>query len=119
MVNNFKSTDPTVASLTYVINPSVTVVYKNPLTIIIQAVDALGRNQTNATDVFTISIIGAIQGSFTIINNGDGTYNLTLIPLLPGYYIISIVLNGIPISGSPYSILVTGNSLLFLCIISF
>jgi adhesin/invasin len=74
-----------------------------PVTITITAFDAFGNRVTRGGDDFQIRVN---QGtSFKPNDNGDGTYT-TRLNLDIGLFRIDITLDGKPINGSPYQILV-------------
>ena len=74
-----------------------------PVTITITAFDAFGNRVTRGGDDFQIRVN---QGtSFKPTDNGDGTYTSRL-NLGSGLFRIDITLDGKPINGSPYQVLV-------------
>jgi adhesin/invasin len=74
-----------------------------PATVAITAVDAFGNRLTRGGDNFQIRVN---QGTSVEPNdNGDGTYTARL-DLAVGVFRIDITLDGEPIQGSPYQIIV-------------
>lgn len=72
---------------------------------LIQAKDALGRSLTTGGAYFAVSSTGPAPITFTVVDLGNGLYNVSYTPSTYGTYLISVKLNGRnPISNSPFTV---------------
>ena len=51
---------------------------------------------------FQVSVTGANVSSPAVVDNGDGTYSASYLPLFKGRDQVAITFGGVPIKGSPY-----------------
>jgi hypothetical protein len=88
-----------------------TVVTGAEVTITVQAKDASGRSLTTGGATVAATITGANAGGpITATDNGNGTYTITYTAANEGTDVIAITLNGTPISGSPFTVTVSGDA---------
>ncbi|HEY2824939.1 MAG TPA: invasin domain 3-containing protein, partial [Gemmatimonadales bacterium] len=78
-------------------------------TVVIRERDAFGNARTANTGGLTVAaqVSGANVAPAAVVSNGDGTYNATYTPALAGTDAITITFNASPISGSPFSSVVS------------
>ncbi len=69
--------------------------------------DVSGNRLSGGGEVITASVTGANVATATVEDHGDGTYTASYTPTQAGSDIVAITLNGQPISGSPYTSVVT------------
>ena len=77
----------------------------NPTTFTVSVRDAQGNPVGHGGDAVVINV--ETFGGQVVTDNGDGTYRATFAPNAVGTFAVTITLNGIPISGSPFSTTVT------------
>jgi adhesin/invasin len=77
-------------------------------TILVTARDQFGNRVLSGGATVVVTVGGANRRNpFTARDNGDGTYTGSYVPFVLGTDTIGITLNGIAISGSPYTSVVT------------
>jgi hypothetical protein len=78
-----------------------------PLTVTVQAKDDQGNDLTTGGDDVIVEATGAnASGPVTATDNGDGTYEGSYLPVNLGTDSISVTINGTPISGSPFTVVI-------------
>lgn len=78
-------------------------VLRQPTKFRIHASDRQGRSCFVGGDAFTVNIRGPSKVSPALTDNGDGTYEVQWEGSVTGAYLISVLLNGDHIDGSPYA----------------
>jgi filamin len=73
-------------------------------TFTIFARDGDDQPKTEGGDPFQLKFNGPADVKFNLVDNGDGTYNVTYHPDVAGDYTLQIELEGQPIKNAPYSI---------------
>jgi uncharacterized protein (DUF2141 family) len=69
--------------------------------------DGYDQPRTEGGDDFTVVIDGPEPVTVNVVDNGDGTYAVSYLPLVAGDYVIHVNLEGQPIKNSPHSVKVT------------
>jgi Bacterial Ig-like domain (group 1)/Filamin/ABP280 repeat len=73
-----------------------------PVGIVVHVADAEGNPVGHGGDQVQITVRNV--GSLSVVDQGDGSYTATFNPPGPSTYTIDISLNGVAISGSPFSV---------------
>jgi adhesin/invasin len=73
----------------------------------VQARDGSGNPRTAGGDAVAVSVSGSNSATPEVSDNGDGTYRSGYTPQVAGVDQVAITLNGSPISGSPYTSMVS------------
>jgi len=63
--------------------------------------------RTEGGDDFKVVIDGPSPVSVNVVDNGDGTYAVSYLPLVAGDYLINVTLEGHPIKNAPHSVKIT------------
>lgn len=72
--------------------------------IAVQARTSTGAAMTSGGDAVTVTVTGDNPaGALPVTDNGNGTYTASYTPQAAGTDQVAITLNGVPISGSPYT----------------
>jgi adhesin/invasin len=71
--------------------------------ITIQGRDAIGNPVGTGGDIVNVAVSGANSAMPVVTDNADGTYSATYTPTVLGTDNVAITLNGMPISGSPFT----------------
>ena len=72
--------------------------------ITVQARTSTGAAMDSGGDAVTVTVSGNnAAGSLSVTDNGNGTYTASYTPQAAGSDQVAITLNGVPISGSPYT----------------
>jgi hypothetical protein len=69
--------------------------------------DENGVRVTTGGDTVAASVTGAQTGSATVTDNNNGTYDGTFTPTATGTLTFAVTLNGSPINGSPFAVVVS------------
>jgi hypothetical protein len=78
-----------------------------PITVTVQAKDDAGSNLTTGGDEVIVEATGDNDsGPITATDNGDGTYEASYLPVNLGTDIIGVTINGTPIAGSPFTVVI-------------
>jgi hypothetical protein len=78
-----------------------------PLTITVQAKDEAGNDMTTGGEDVIVEATGEnASGPVTAIDNGDGTYEGSYLPVNLGTDSIAVTINGTPIAGSPFTVII-------------
>ncbi|HXE57317.1 MAG TPA: filamin/ABP280 repeat domain-containing protein, partial [Gemmatimonadales bacterium] len=73
-------------------------------TIVVTAYDQFGNRITGGGAAVAITVSGANNpGPLQVSDGGDGTYSASYLPVFTGTDQVTIVLNGVPLSGSPFA----------------
>jgi adhesin/invasin len=75
----------------------------DPTVIIVTTRDANGNALTTGGETVAVNVTGANTATPPVTDNGNGTYTASYTPTVVGIDNVAITLNGLPISGSPYS----------------
>ena len=75
---------------------------QTPTAFWIHAADMHGRARLSGGDAFSVSIRGPSRVTPTLIDNDDGTYEVRWMASVSGSYLISTLLNGEHLKGSPF-----------------
>jgi hypothetical protein len=78
-----------------------------PTKMVVTVRDVSGNQMSAGGEVVAASVTGANVATATVEDNGDGTYTATYTPTAAGTDSVTITLAGQPISGSPYTSVVT------------
>ena len=73
----------------------------------VQARDGAGNPRTEGGDAVAVSVSGSNTATPAVTDNGNGTYSASYTPQVAGVDLVAITLNGSPISGSPYTSMVS------------
>ena len=76
--------------------------------IVVQGKDQHGNNQTTGGATVVVTVSGANSATPSVTDNGNGTYSASYTPATAGSDQVAITLNGLAISGSPYTSTVAG-----------
>jgi uncharacterized protein (DUF2141 family) len=69
--------------------------------------DGYDQPRTEGGDDFEVIIDGPERVPVKLVDNGDGTYAVSYLPVIAGDYVIQVNLEGQPIKNSPHSVKVT------------
>lgn len=82
----------------------------SPIDISVTSRDAFGNPLTSGGATVVVTVSGSNTASPTIVDNGDGTYTTSYTPATAGTDNLAITIDGSPISGSPFSTIVSSGA---------
>ena len=82
-----------------------------------QARDASGAARKVGGDAVKVSVRGASSPMATVIDNGNGTYNISYVPTRTGIHFVDVSVLSCPIQGSPFQVNVSASMSCAACVI--